>query len=213
MADLPVMLKVRGTRCVIVGGGAVARRRAAALLEAGASVTVIAPDIDDELAAMAMRGVRIERRGYAPGDLEGARLVVVATDDAALNERVAADARLPGAGGALVNRADDPDAGDVTIPAHARHGPITLAVHTSGISAAAAATIRRELSQSLDADWPRLLETVAPYRRRLQEAVEDPADRKARLVRLTDAEAMRILKAQGIEALQRHCRTIVESEA
>lgn len=207
MVDLPVMLKVQGTRCVIVGGGEVARRRAQALLEAGAHVSVIAPAVNDELAAMP---VRIERRGYETDDLAGARLVVVATDDPALNQRIADDARGLGA---LVNRADDPDAGDVTVPAHARHGPVTLSVHTAGISAAAAAAIRRELSDALDPDWPRLLEAVAEYRRRLKQEVPDPEQRQDRLRRLTDPEAMRILKTRGVEALKRHCQHVLEGKA
>lgn len=207
MADLPVMLKVRGIRCVIVGGGAVARRRAVALLEAGARVAVIAPDVDEQLADM---DVRLERRGYEPGDLEGARLVVIATDDPALNQRIADDAQRLGV---LVNRADAPEAGDLSIPAHAHHGPLTLSVHTAGISAAAAAAIRRELSDALDPDWPRLLEAVADYRRELQRAVPDALERQARLRRLTDPEAMRILKARGLAALHAHCRKIVTEQS
>ena len=62
------MLKVRGRRCVIIGGGAVAQRRAAALLSAGAEVTVIATRIRKELASLK---IAIERRPYRPGDLAG----------------------------------------------------------------------------------------------------------------------------------------------
>ncbi|MFW6060327.1 MAG: precorrin-2 dehydrogenase/sirohydrochlorin ferrochelatase family protein [Phycisphaeraceae bacterium] len=206
MANFPVMLKLTGRRCVIVGGGGVAHRRAAALLEAGAAVTVIAPAVEDKLAALP---VSIERRAYRRGDLDGARLVVIATDDPAVNRRVAEDAA---AAGVLVNRTDDPDAGDVAVPAHGRHGAVTIAVDTAGISAAAAATIRRQLSEKLDPDWPRLLEAVAPYREQVRQRIADRAERQVRLRRLTDEQAMNILKAQGTEALRRHCEALLREE-
>ena len=204
--DLPVMLKVAGLRCVVVGGGSVAARRAAALLDAGAQVTVIAPQVIDELTRL---NVALQRREYETGDLSGARLVVVATSDEPTNERIARDAAEVGV---LINRADAPDTGDLTVPAHARHGPITLAVHTAGISASAAAAIRRQLSEALDPDWPRLLEAVAPYRRQLQQDVTDPTQRQQRLRRLTDEQAVNILKTQGIDALHEHCDAVVRGE-
>lgn len=205
MPDLPVMLKVEGTRCVIVGGGAVARRRAEALLAAGAEVVVIAPHPDAALAAM---GLTLLERPYQAGDLAGARLVVIATDDEAVN---AVAAREAAERGVLVNRADAPDAGDFTVPAHAHHGPLTLAVHTGGVSASAAAAIRRQLSEALDPDWPRLLELVAPYRPAIQARMTDPAERQDRLRKLTDARAMNILKAQGPDALRRHCESLASA--
>lgn len=203
MGDLPVMLRVSGRLCIIVGGGGVALRRAGSLLEAGARVRVIAPQVSPELAAM--KALQIDRRPYHRGDLAGALLVVVATDDPAVNEAVAAEAQ---AAGVLINRADDPLAGDLTIPAHARHGPITLAVHTGGISAAAAAAIRRELSAALDPKWPELLEIVSPFRKAIQERFADVALRQNLLAQLTDAQAMAIFKQQGPEALRRHCEAV-----
>ena len=207
MPDLPAMLKVRGWRVVIVGGGAVARRRAVALIEAGADVTVIAPQIDAELAAL---DVQIERRAYCSADLAGARLVIIATDSREVNQQVAADAA---AAGALVNRADDPDAGDLAIPAHAYRGPITLAVSTAGISARAAAQIRDDLLANLDPAWIELLTIVAPFRGRLQERVHDAAKRNDALRALVSDEAMALLKLEGADALRRRSEAILATAA
>ncbi len=198
------MLKLDGRRCVVIGGGGVALRRARALLESGAAVTIIAPGVEPELAALPVAKVL---RPYQPGDLAGAFLVVIATDDPVTNEAAAREAR---ALQALVNRADEPEAGDLTIPAHGRRGPITVAVHTSGISARAAAEIRDHCLQAIDPDWPRLLAAVAPFRTRIQEAVADPAQRRDRLLRLTDAQAMQALKSGGDAALKSHCATLLE---
>lgn len=202
MHDLPVMLKVRGRRCVVVGGGGVAARRARALRDAGAQVVVIAPQIAPELASL---GVTYLQRAYRPGDLAGAWLAVAATDDPAVNQQVAREAAQSGV---LINRADDPEAGDWTVPAHAHHGPVTLAVHTGGVSASAAAAIRRQLSAALDPDWPALLAAVAAYRDRIQRRFADPQDRQQRLRKLTDEQAMNILKSQGVDALRRYCESL-----
>lgn len=205
MPDFPIMLRVRDQRCLIVGGGAVALRRAKTLLAAGAGVTVIAPTVAPELAALA---ITVMPRGFVDEDLAGAYLVVVATDDVALNDRIAAlchEKRI------LLNRADRPEAGDFSVPAHAHHGPITLSVHTDGISAAAAAVIRRQLSECLDPAWPVLLDVVAPYRRLIQEKFDrtHAAARLERLAALTDETAMAILQQHGIPALRRRCEELL----
>ncbi|MCC7407433.1 MAG: bifunctional precorrin-2 dehydrogenase/sirohydrochlorin ferrochelatase [Phycisphaeraceae bacterium] len=206
MADLPVMLRVHGRRCVVVGGGAVALRRASALLAAGADVTVIAPEVDPRIAQLPLH---VEKRAYAPGDLANCLLAVAATDDPAVNERIGRDAR---AAGALVNRPDAPEQGDVQVPAHRQAGPVTLAVHTGGISAAAAGTIADECLHALDPDWPRLLELAAPLREQIQRKVTDATDRQRRLRALTDAAAMKALKHGGVEAAQAHCRAVAEGK-
>ncbi len=203
MPDLPVMLNVRDRRCVVIGGGPVARRRAAALLAAGATVTVIAPQLD-----LSDLPVTTIERAWQPGDLAGAFLVVIATDDPAVNAAAANEARQAGA---LVNRADDPAAGDLLIPAHRHEGPITLAVHTGGISPAAAAAIRDELAAALDRDWITLLETIAPYRARIQETIADPAERRRRLTQLASPDALAALRTGGANALQKFCEQVLDS--
>jgi precorrin-2 dehydrogenase/sirohydrochlorin ferrochelatase len=206
MGDFPIMLKVAGRRCVVVGGGEVAARRMQSLLDAGAMVTIIAPAWTmaiAEAAAASPDRVTCMDKSYEAGDLQrrhnDAALVIVATDDPKVNQQVQADARQIGV---LVNRADDPEAGDFTVPAHAHHGPVTIAVHSGGVSASAAATIRRQMSAHLDPDWPRLLEAAAPHRQAIQQAFADVTQRRERLKQLTDEQAMRILKTQGIDALK-----------
>lgn len=206
MNDLPVMLKVVGRLCVVVGGGAVAARRIAVLEECGARVRVIAPDA----AKLKADGIEIVPRNFQSGDLRGAVLVVVATDDPSVNEAVAADAASDGV---LVNRADDSAAGDITIPAHSHHGPITLAVGTGGISAAAAAAIRRGLDAALDPAWPRLLELIAPYRASIQERFGDAGERQSRLVRLADGEMLNLLKSGGEAAVRARADSLLARPA
>ncbi len=226
---LPVMLNLAGRRCVVVGGGRVALRRCRSLLECGARITVIAPRIAGELREL---GVTLAEREYAAGDLEGAFLVVIATDNPAANAAVAAEAA---ARGVPTNRTDDAAAGDVTFMAHARippnpprnpprnplrntpgslaAAPLTLAVDTGGGSASAAAAIRDELAAALDPAWATLLREAGPWRVALKKRGLEPAERAARLRRLTDHAAMRILRACGDAALREHLARVAAGDA
>lgn len=200
------MLNLKNKRCVVVGGGPVACRRARALLDAGGEVTVIAPEIQPELSALP---IEPHPRTYQTGDLAGACLVVIATGDATANETITRDARDAGV---WVNRADAPEAGDFTVPAVGRHGPITLAVDTGGVSASAAAVIRDELSQALDTDWPQLLRLAKPWRAILQSSIPDPAQRLASLKQLCGPRAREILKDRGEAALKTYYEALARGE-
>lgn len=207
MLGLPAILNVAGRRCLIVGGGSVALRRARALLEAGAVVVVVAPRVDEQLAVLELT---VERRPFEPDDLKEAFLAVAATDSRAVNAQVAAEARSRRV---LVNRTDEPDAGDMVVPAHRREGPITVAVDTGGASAKAAAALRDALLERLDPDWPRLLTLVAPYRGQIQEAFSEAEERRRRLLALTGTAAMAALKKGGEEALTRFCQQLLQPDA
>src|SRR5581483_260134 len=119
---LPISLRPNGRRAVIVGGGSVATRKAAALVSAGFPIFVVSERIEETLRELARDsgGSTAERR-YAAGDLDGAALAIAATNDAAVNQRVVADAR---ALRVLVCDATDPERGDFTMPATRRLGSL-----------------------------------------------------------------------------------------
>ena len=123
-------LDLDGRPVVVVGGGRVALGKVRGLLACGASVTVIAPDVCQELAEL---DVSVRRRAYRSGDLTGFALVFTATDDPAVNGAVSADAQ---AAGTWVNSADDPARCTFQLPAVVRRGPMTVAVSSSGRSPA-----------------------------------------------------------------------------
>ncbi len=125
-AHYPLALALRGRRAVVVGGGQVALRRARGLLESGANVVVIAPDVDPELAALP---VTVLRRRYADGDLAAAWLAHAATSDPAVNAAVAAEAER---NRIWCVRADDAHASAAWTPAVARHGEVAVAVTAGG---------------------------------------------------------------------------------
>lgn len=162
----PVALDLAGRDCLVVGGGPVAARKAEGLLEAAARVTVVSPVLVPTLLALATEGrVHWKPREYRTGDVAGAALVMVATDDRAVNAEVAAEAR---ARGVWVNCADDPAHCDFALPAVLRRGPVTVAVSTGGASPAMARLLREEIGRELPADWAAVTELAAGVRRELR---------------------------------------------
>lgn len=136
---LPVQIRAAGRLAVLVGAGVVARRKAEKLLGAGARVRAIAREFSPAWDALAVE--KLPRAYAGAADLEGAFLVVAATDDPVLNGRIAAEAR---ALNALVLRADDPGDSDLAFPATLRRGALTVSFATDGLSPAYAARLKRE---------------------------------------------------------------------
>lgn len=166
----PVNLLLEGRRVLVVGGGAVALEKVRGLLAARAEVTVVAPEVVDELASLP---VAVERRRYERGDVEGFRLVVAATDDPAVNQAVHDDAE---ARGIWVNAADDPERCTYTLPARLERGRLLVTVSTSGRSPAFTAWLRDQLAEVIGPEHEQLLELLAEHRAALAAAgVRPPA--------------------------------------
>jgi uroporphyrin-III C-methyltransferase/precorrin-2 dehydrogenase/sirohydrochlorin ferrochelatase len=126
----PLALKLDGRPVLVVGGGAVATRRVPALLDAGALVTLVSPELTPALRGLADAGrVRWEPRRFAPSDVDGTWLVQVAVDDPAAAAEVSAAAEERRV---FCVRADDRVAATAWTPAVTRHGPVTVAVLGGG---------------------------------------------------------------------------------
>lgn len=142
---IPLAVALDGRRVLVVGAGPVGARKAAQLLAAGASVEMVATDRRAELPS----GLRsFTLRPWSEEDLEGAWLVVSATGDPGIDERIAAAAR---ARRIFCNVVDDPSRSDVYFPAIWREGPVTVAVSTGGVAPALAVWVRDRLRDLLPA--------------------------------------------------------------
>jgi precorrin-2 dehydrogenase/sirohydrochlorin ferrochelatase len=195
----PVFLNLTGKLCVVVGGGAVAARKVAALLESGAKVRVVSPELVPELREMVREG-RLEylAKAYGSEDLAGALLVIAAVSPPAVNRRVASDCA---AEGILLNVADAPDLGNFIVPALFRRGPLAVAVSTGGAAPALARRLCKELAETYDQSYGEWLEELAAARTRVLREVADPARRKAVLTALTDDKLLELLRREGRKAL------------
>ena len=162
MSGVPILVDGAALRVLVVGGGVVAARKLAAFLHAGARVRVVAPTVIDEIRALADSGqVEWLEREYQPADVGDAQLVIAATDDRAVNAKVAADAR---AVYRPVNVADAPDDGTFTMMAVHRSGALVVGVSAGGVPGAAA-RIRDAIARRFDLRYARALDRLAGVRR------------------------------------------------
>ena len=162
----PIFLNIQGKKCVVVGGGEVAERKARALVEQGASVTVISARVSDGLTQLAEQGIiELSLRDYQPGDLENALIAIAATDDPKVNMDVVREGQERGV---LTNVVDAPEHSDFIVPSLLRRGDISIAVSTGGKSPALARRIRTELEQSLAPEYASLALLVSQVRQELK---------------------------------------------
>jgi precorrin-2 dehydrogenase / sirohydrochlorin ferrochelatase len=148
-------LKLTGRKCLVVGGGDIGLEKAEGLLACGGSVTVLAPEAHPELQALAEEGsIEWDRREYAgPEDLEGAFMVIAATNDSEVNIEVYYDAEKRAM---LANVVDVPPLCNFILPAIVRTGPLAIAISTAGASPALAKRMKREISDLFGEDYARL---------------------------------------------------------
>ncbi len=172
----PLFLSLHGARCVLIGGGAVARRKAELLLESGARLFVVAPELEATLAAWAAEGriAHLSQR-YSPPQLKGAALVVAATDDRAVNAAVSQTAR---ALGIPVNVVDDPELSSFIVPAIVDRSPVTLAISTAGASPVLARLLRARLERFLSPTFGRLARLAGRFRAAVRARIADPGARR-----------------------------------
>ncbi|MGI8938545.1 MAG: precorrin-2 dehydrogenase/sirohydrochlorin ferrochelatase family protein [Iamia sp.] len=161
----PVGLRLAGRSVLVVGGGTVAAQKVRELVGCDARVTVVAPDIVDELRDDPR--VTCEVRPYRDGEAAAHWFVVAATDDPAVNQAVYDDGE---ASGTWVNAADDPQRCSVTLPARVRRGSVLVTVSTEGRSPALATWLRSRLEDQVGPEVEVLLHVLAEERDRIRAA-------------------------------------------
>lgn len=206
MNSYPVQLvHLAGRRVLIAGGGGVAAQKVAALLDAGACVHVVAPDVSG-VEAFLRRIHRVSRRAVRDEDVDGAALVIAATNDVDVNRRLAAAAR---ARGVLVNAVDDPPGCDFYLPAIVRRGPVTITVGTNGGSPLFAARLRRVLEAALPTSVGELGDFLKAARRR---GLRGLARRGQLLKALADPHVARLVDRGEQEAALERLEEVVSRE-
>ena len=176
MQYLPLFFDLRGRPVLVVGGGAVASRKLALLLEAGAAVSVVAPQLGSALATAPFAGrvTWIESR-FDPSMFGGQRLVVAATGDRAVNAAVAAACETAGL---PVNVVDDPELSNTIVPAIIDRSPLMIAVSSAGTAPMLARAVRERLEALIDESFGALARLLAGARPRIVARIPDTAARR-----------------------------------
>jgi precorrin-2 dehydrogenase/sirohydrochlorin ferrochelatase len=197
----PIMVRLAGRKCLVVGAGRVAAAKAAGLLSHDAEVVVIAPKAIAWIREKARLGkLEWRRRPFSSRDVRSAFLAIAATNSGATNHAVF---RACQARGVLCNVVDDPEHCDFFYPAVVRRGPLQIAISTAGESPAVASRLRRELERQFGPEWKPFVEHIGKLRQQLL-CAEMPLEKKReRLAEIASRKAFQNFRRQRTRAGRR----------
>lgn len=202
----PVFLNLEGKLCVVIGGGKVGERKVLSLLQAKASVKLISPEATPVLQKLAEEGqILWEKRIYQPGDLEGAWLVVAATNDPSTQRSIYDEAN---AKRVFCNMVDVPEFCSFIVPSVVKRGSLNIAISTSGASPAVARRIRESLEMQFGPEYEIYLKLMENLRKQILELNLSPTEKEVKLHRLAMAPIPQYIRDRDLELL----KNIIEKE-
>nr|WP_238533428.1 NAD(P)-dependent oxidoreductase [Paenibacillus terrae] len=195
---VPISLNCKNKICCIVGGGRIAERKVKGLMESGAFITVISPNITPDLQALAdHKQLHWVNRVYREGDLQGAFLVYAATDRREVNNAVAHEA---GQRGILVNVADRSEEADFITPGIIRRGRLTISISTAGAGPAVTSEITSALDTLFGREYEPYLDFMYDMRQAIKRIVSSPQQRAKLLRRLASSGILEQIRRQEFTA-------------
>ncbi len=186
---LPITIKLKGRKCVVVGGGKIAWRRAKLLLVEEADVLIVSPEVLPELHELIeAEGVEWLPRTFKEQDVLNAFLVVAATDRREVNGAVAKSCSA----NQLVNIADDPENSSFHFPAVGRRGLLTVAVGTEGASPILAKNVRDDIMAQFDESYEAYFEFVKISREKILSLSLGEEEKRRLLTEIVDKKHLDI---------------------
>lgn len=205
MKTYPIcLIDLENKRSVVVGGGRIALRKTRGLIEAGASITLISPEVEPELRKLAESNSIIWLpRKYREGDLGNAFLVIAATNDPDANHQIWREAAKVEC---LINVVDDPKHSNFILPAVVKRGEIQISISTGGSSPALARRLREDLEKIITPEYQDLAEILAELRPELISRTQPGEPRLQMALALVDSPILEIIKLYGKEAALKYAR-------
>jgi precorrin-2 dehydrogenase/sirohydrochlorin ferrochelatase len=197
----PIYLDVKDKKCIIVGGGKVAYRKVCSLKEAGAEVVVVSPETCPEIANE--EGLTLVKKDYDESILDGALLVIAATDNDAVNKKAALDARKRNI---IVNVVDRPELCSFIVPSTINRGDLCISISTGGASPAVAKSVREELEVVFGSEYEEYLNLLTKMRSIAMSDIKDSAKRRKVLQRLAEKDILEIVKNKGVTEAEARIR-------
>lgn len=207
MKYFPIFLDLQGKLCVVIGGGRVAERKARSLLQAGAEVRVVSPQMTGTLRQWKEQGKILHRsRPFQGRDLDGAHLAIAATNDREANERIfrlCAERRI------WVNGVDDPARSSFIVPSVVQRGDLVLAISTSGKSPAMARILRRKLEKEIGPEYSLWLKLLGAARKKILDLGFPPGKNRKIFHRLVQDDLGRLIRRGNRRGLEARLKTIL----
>jgi len=195
-------LRLKGRRCIVVGGGDIGLEKVEGLLACDADVTLVAPEAHPALVELSLEGsITWQRREYESGDLDGALIVIAATNDTDTNVRVFEDAENRAM---LVNVVDVPPLCNFILPAIVRTGPLAVAISTAGASPALAKRMKREIGEQFGEPYATLAVLLNDARGWAKATLPTYQDRKQFFEGIVNGEPdpIALLRAGEVDAVR-----------
>ena len=206
---LPVNLKMKDRTCLVVGGGKIALRKVSTLLDYDCKLTVIAPEVEQQLEYFAERKFLIlEKRPYKSPEAKSYDIVIAATDNTELNKQVADDCNKAGV---PVNVVDTPKLCDFTFPAILRRDCLTVSVSTDGKAPFLSGQLRVILETVFPDRWTRIAQIATKYRKIVVRKWKDRMDQKVEAYqRFLNADWKSILQDMRDEEIDEYIDQLAE---
>ncbi|GAB5046825.1 precorrin-2 dehydrogenase/sirohydrochlorin ferrochelatase family protein [Thermodesulfovibrio sp. TK110] len=208
MAKLfPAFINIKGKKCVVVGGGRVAERKIKTLLQYGAKITLISPEINENIRRIIEKGqIEYIKKQFSKEDIKDAFLVVAATSDEKLNAEIAKNAKflincvtaLPGLeiSGLLYN-----------VPAVFHNADLTIAISTE--FPALSKLLKNEISKSYGKEFASYLKYLKKLRIEIQKKIPETKRRQEIFRKIASKEIVSILKQYGFKKAKQEVEKIL----
>lgn len=184
-----------------------AYRKALSLKEAGAQVVVISPEISPEF--LKEEGLTILQQKYEDRCLEGATLVIAATNEEEVNQRVWTEASRHGL---LVNVVDKPELCNFIVPSVVNRGELQISISTGGASPAFARRMRQELENRYGPEYGEFIKLLSRLRPEVRSQIGEASKRQRALERLSSPEMLDMIRTRGTAETEKEMRRIITEE-
>jgi len=199
MRYYPVHIDINNRNCLVVGGGGVGTRKVKTLLDCGARVTVVSPEVSQQLRELAASGdIILEERSYQSEDLNAVFLVIGATDDEKLNQQISSDADRFNT---LCNIADRPEVCNFILPSIVHRDDLVITISTSGKSPALAKKLRQALENQFGEEYATLLHLLGAIRKKLLQQAHEPEAHKPLFEQLINSDLSVMIQAGKTEEI------------
>ena len=209
-AYYPLFADLHGRRCVVIGGGMGAQRKVTTLLQYGADITLVSPTATTRLHTYARQGrIRHVARRFRPSDLTGCWLVYAATGDQRINEQVFRQATRRRI---LTNVVDQKPLCSFIAPSIVKRGDLVIAVSTGGASPTIAKRLRRQLQQTIGAEYARMVHLLKGLRGVAKRRMPSYDDRRRYFDRLVQGRVFDLVRAGRTAAARREALRLLARE-
>lgn len=194
----------------MVGGGQVALRKIRLLRSAGASITVIAPKLCNEIQQEFGDYITYFDRKFCDQDIHGYRLITAATNDKTVNARIS---ELAQAINVPVNVVDQPDLCSFITPSIVDRSPVVIAISTAGDAPVLARMLRSKLEAFIPANYGALAANMGRFRERLKELVKSERERRLFWEKIVNGPIAELFISGRNETAQNALEQAIESSA